>query len=262
MCYDISFTVNMRQLSDYFPDLIFDSQLNLDFDFGTHIMGHSYGEHPIMYRNKEDGRIHCGPMEWGCIPFYVKEEKAFARQRAGMLNARSERILDDAKSYWYKIRNRRCLIPVTGIFEHREIKGWKKKVPYYVQLQNQPAFFLPGLYSVAGVVDTSSGEMTQRFTHTLITRDANDVMKHIHNGGDNKGRMPLFLPLELSKKWLEDDLPELEYKAVLNFEMPSEELKYHPVYTIRSSKLRPDEKSKNEIYEWENLPELGVLNPD
>jgi hypothetical protein len=86
-------------------------------------------------------------------------------------------------------------------------------------------------------------------------------MMNIHNGGDNKGRMPLFLPFEMSKKWLQEELPEVEYRSILNFEMPSDQLKYHPVYTIRSSKLRPDEKAKTEPYEWDKLPELGVLNP-
>src|SRR5947207_10425164 len=107
-----------------------------------------------------------------------------------MLNARSERILDDSKSYWFKIRNRRCLIPVTGIYEHREIAGWKKKVPYFVQLRDQEMFFIPGLYSVAELPNKETGEMIKLFTHTLITRDANSVMRDIHNGGDNKGRMP------------------------------------------------------------------------
>ena len=98
MCYDISFTVNIPQLSDYFPDPVFDDQLNFDFD-GTHIMGHGYGLHPIIYRHREDLQLHCTAMEWGCIPYYVKEEKTFLRQRATMLNARSERILEDTKSY-------------------------------------------------------------------------------------------------------------------------------------------------------------------
>ncbi len=110
--------------------------------------------------------------------------------------------------------------------------------------------------------DATTGEIIKRSTYTIITRNANSVMRDIHNGGDNKGRMPLFLPFELSKKWLEDDLSEENYRHILNFEIPSEELKYHPVFTIRSAKTRPDEKPKNEPYEWENLPELGVLNPD
>ncbi len=44
--------------------------------------------------------------------------------------------------------------------------------------------------------------------------------------------------------------------------MPSDELEYFPVYSIRTPKLRPDNKHKNEYYEWEKLPELGVLDPE
>ena len=65
-------------------------------------------------------------------------------------------------------------------------------------------------------------------------------------------------PFEQSKKWLEEDLTPEDYKAILDFEMPSEEMNYIPVYTIRSHKMRPDDKAKNEYYKWENLPELKL----
>jgi putative SOS response-associated peptidase YedK len=260
MCYDISYTVKVKELADYFPDLEFHGQLELDFDGNVHIMGHSYGEHPIIYRPAE-GKLLCRSMEWGCIPFYVKDEKTFIRQRATMLNARSERILDDTKSYWHKIKNRRCLIPVNGIYEHRAVKGWKKKVPYFIKLKDQDMFFLPGLYSAVELPDTETGEVLKRYTFTLITRAANDVMANIHNDGDNKNRMPLFLNADLSKLWLSDELSETDYKTILDFEMPSENLDFKPVFTIRSAKLRPDEKEKNEFWEWEKLPALGDINP-
>jgi putative SOS response-associated peptidase YedK len=261
MCYDISFTVNMRELADYFPDLIFDEQVEIDFSKAIHIIGHSFGNHPIIFRDPADSQLHTRLMEWGCIPFYIKDEKAFLRQRASMLNARSERILDDAKSYWHKIRNRRCLIPVTGIYEHRAIKSWKKKVPYYVTVKKQPVFFLPGLYSVAELPDRQTGEISKRYTYTLITRNANELMSSIHNDGDNAFRMPLFLPLAVSKKWLDADLPEEEYRRILTYEIPGEELNHWPVFTVRSPKERPDLKAKNERYDWEGLPALGQMNP-
>jgi putative SOS response-associated peptidase YedK len=119
-------------------------------------------------------------------------------------------------------------------------------------------FFIPGLYSVAEIVDKETGEMVKHWSYTLITRDANSVMRQIHNDGENKGRMPLLLPFELSKKWLDEELTQEEYKAILDFEMPSGELDYKTVFTIRSPKLRPDDKAKNEFYQWENLPELEI----
>lgn len=262
MCYDISFTVNIKEITDYFPELIFDTQIEINFDATIHIIGHDYGTHPIIYTNRQHFKPHCRLMEWGCIPYYVKDEKQYVRQRASMLNARSERILTDEKSYWNKIKNRRCLIPVTGLYEHREVKGWKKKVPYFVRLKDQPMFFLPGLYSVAEIPDQETGEVIKRWTYTLITRSANEVMRMIHNGGENKYRMSLFLPFELAKNWLDEELPLERYKEILDFEMPSEQLEYYPVYTIRSPKLRPDNKLKNEFWEWEKLPILGAMNPD
>jgi len=201
-------------------------------------------------------------MEWGCIPYYVKDEKQFVRQRASMLNARSERILGDEKSYWYQIRNRRCLIPVTGFYEHRAIKGWKNKVPYFIRLKHQPLFFIPGLYSVAELPDTSTGEMIKRWTYTLITRDANDLMGKIHNSGEGKGRMPLMVPLAYAMAFLNDGLADEEYQDILRYEMHTDEMDYHPVFTIRSSKQRPDELKKTDYWEWQNLPELGVADPD
>ena len=257
MCYDISFTVKLKELPAYFPDLETSLQLELNFD-GTHIMGHSFNMHPIIYLDRENNKLTVRPMEWGVIPFYVKDEKSFLRQRVSMLNTRSERILGDEKSYWYKIRNRRCLIPVTGVYEHRAIKGWKKKVPYFINLKEQPMFFLPGLYSVTDLPDLETGEMIKRFTFSLITRNGNDLMKKIHNDGENRGRMPLFLPLNLSKEFLDENLSSERYGEILQFEMPEQKMNAITVYTIRSSKPRPDGKAKNEYWEWEKLPETSL----
>ena len=255
MCYDISFTVNIKKLADYFPDLIFDEQIEMNFE-PVHIIGHNYGNHPIIYKNREDELLHCLLMEWGCIPFFVKDEEAYKKQRATMLNARSEKILEDPKSYWYKIKNRRCLIPMTGFYEHREVKGLKKKIPYFISLKDQQTFFLPGLYSVAELPNKETGEIEKRFTFTLLTRAANKLMEQIHNGGANKHRMPLMLPFELSKKWVTEEISVEDYKAILAYEMPVEKMDYKSVYSIRTTEERPDEKAKNEMYKWENVPEI------
>lgn len=256
MCYDISFTVQMKQLVDYFPDLIFDEQIKINFE-PVHIMGHSYGEQPVIYTNREDGKIHLKLMEWGCIPFYIKNEKAFLKQRATMLNARAERVVKDQKSYWNKIRNRRCLVPVSAFYEHREVPKFKKKVPYLIKLKQEDIFFLPGLYSVAELPDEQTGEMQKRFTFTIITREANSLMKQIHNGGPNQGRMPLILTRQMAMRWVQTELNDEAISALLDYEIPSEALDYHTVYTIRSQE-RPDGKEKNQPFEWESLPELNL----
>jgi putative SOS response-associated peptidase YedK len=257
MCYDISFTVNVRQLSDYFPDLVFDDQIKIDFEQAVHIIGHTYGLHPVIYKNRETNQLHCKLMEWGCIPFYVKDANSFKKQRASMLNARSERILNDPKSYWNKIKNRRCLVPVSGFYEHRKVQGLKNKVPYIIKLKDQPLFFLPGLYSVTQLPD-EHGELQEVWTFSIVTRQANKVMAQIHNDGENVERMPLLLPFELSKKWVSEDLDDASYREILGYEMSSQHLEYHPVYTIRSPKARPDGLAKDAYYDWGSLPEIIV----
>jgi putative SOS response-associated peptidase YedK len=255
MCYDISFKADIKEISDYFPEITYDDQIEIDFNHSAHIMGHSYQEVPVVYTNREDFKPHCKLMEWGCIPFYVKEEAKFLKQRASMLNIRSERILEDQKSYWYKIRNRRCLLPITAFYEHREVPGQKKKVPYHISLKNQSLFLIPSLYSVTEVADME-GIIRKRFTMALITRTANSVMKQIHNGGDNAYRMPLMVPAEFYKLWLSEDLTPGDYKMILDFEMPATELKYYTVDSIRSRTPRPDGKAKDEYFTWENIPDL------
>jgi putative SOS response-associated peptidase YedK len=258
MCYDLSFLAKLAAIVAQFPTIEFDEQLQINYDASMHIVAHSFGEHPIIYQNREDQQLHVRLMEWGCIPYYIKEEQSFLKQRTMMLNARSERILGDTTSYWYKIRNRRCLIPVTGIFEHRKIEKWTKKVPYFIHQKNQDLFFLPGLYSVAELPNKETGELEKRWSFTLITRAANSLMQQIHNDGENKWRMPLFLPTDLVKEWVSEDLSAERLQQLLDFEMPATELACWPVFTIRSSKERPDGKQKNEPYEWENLPALST----
>ena len=74
MCYDISFKVEIRHLSEYFPDLVHDDQISLNLEAAVHIIGHAYGNHPIIYRDiKGDGKLHIRLMEWGCIPYYIKD---------------------------------------------------------------------------------------------------------------------------------------------------------------------------------------------
>jgi hypothetical protein len=45
---------------------------------------------------------------------------------------------------------------------------------------------------------------------------------------------------------------------IINYELPKAELEAWPVFTIRSSKERPDGKEKIEPFKWEGLPELEI----
>ncbi len=254
MCYDISFSSNIQLITDYLPDLVIDQQLNFDFDMAIHVMAQAYRKYPVIINDAGTHKLM--PFEWGVIADYMNTPEKIKQSRQYMCNAQSEKIIQDKKSFWRRIRSKRCLIPVTGIFEHREIKGWKNKVPYFIHIKDRPMFCIPGLYHYSPLPDVETGEI--KGTFTLITRSANSVMKQIHNGGPNVYRMPLFLPKELELKWLQPDLTDEGIQEILDFEMPSAQLDHWPVFTIRSTKPRPDSKEKTARYEWPNLPPLGV----
>jgi hypothetical protein len=83
-------------------------------------------------------------------------------------------------------------------------------------------------------------------------------MRHIHNGGGEKHRMPLFFTKAFELLWMKEGLTDAEMRQLFAFEMPEEELEYDTVYTIRTKKERPDGKGKLEHYSWKNLPPLGT----
>jgi putative SOS response-associated peptidase YedK len=253
MCHDISFSANSIELiTDYLPNLIVGEQ-NFDFSTTTHVLAQAFRKYPIVHL--QDNLPHLKYFEWGVVADYMNTPEKVKEYRSSMVNIRSEKLLDDKRSVWYRLRKQRCLIPVTGFFEHREIKGWTKKVPYHIKLQNRSLFFLLGLYNYSPIPDIETGEL--KGTFGIVTRSSNTVMSQIHNHGPNKHRMPVILQPEKAVKWINQDLTDEDLRNFLNYSIPDNELKVFPVWTIRTTKERPDFKTKIDPFEWENLPTLG-----
>jgi putative SOS response-associated peptidase YedK len=229
MCYDISFSTKIEALKDYLPDLEIDRQTRLEFGNLDHVIAQDAPVYPVI--TFEDNHYKLNAFEWGVIAIYMRTPEQIKKGRTSTANARSEKIIQDHKSLWYKMRKSRCLIPVTGLFEHREVKGWKKKVPYLIKQKNRPIFCIPGLYNYPFRPNPDTGEI--KGTFTLITRPGNELLQQIHNSGPNAFRMPLFLPKKLEQKWLLPDLADEEIEEVLDYEVPSEKLRAFPVYTFR-----------------------------
>ncbi|RYZ55196.1 MAG: DUF159 family protein [Sphingobacteriales bacterium] len=253
MCYDISFSTTIELVTQYIPDIVVDPQLGINYDLNVHLQAQAHRKYPVVIFDNAEYKLK--PFEWGVIADYMNTPEKIKKMRSQMCNARSEKLIEDRKSYWHRIRRKRCLIPVTGFYEHREVKGFKTKIPYHIELKGRELFFIPGLYHYPNKADVETGEITGTFT--LLTRAANPLMAQIHNSGDQAGRMPLMLPKELETKWLLPDLSDEEISEILAYEMPADDLNYKPVYTIRTTKERPDGKGKLDPYEWPNLPPLG-----
>ncbi len=255
MCYDVSFAAGVGTITQYFLDLDI-NQVDFDPSALLHVQAQAYRKYPVVITGEQGLQLQL--FEWGIIPEYFDTPEKIKKGRSSMCNARSEKIIDDKRSYWHRIRNKRCLVPVTGIFEHREVKGFKNKIPYFIRLRSREMFCLPALYHYPHKADVETGEVTGTFS--VVTRAANELMSKIHNSGDQAFRMPLFLPKELELKWLDNNLPDEEFRSLLEYELPSEELEFHPVFTIRTTKERPDGLTKIDPYKWTNLPELGEEN--
>lgn len=253
MCYDISFSTTIELVTQYIRDIIVEPQIRSNDNRMYHLQAQSHRTWPVIVF--DTGRYRLKPFEWGLIADYMDTPEKIKKMRSQMCNARSEKIIDDKKSYWHRIRGKRCLVPVTGFFEHREVEGYKNKIPYHIWLKEREMFCLPGLYHYPNRADVETGEVSGTFT--LITRTANPVMAQIHNSGDQAFRMPLLLPKELEIKWLLPDLSDAEMADILAYEMPAGQLAYEPVYTIRTTKERPDGKEKLAKYNWPRLPPLG-----
>ncbi|MFN0274920.1 MAG: SOS response-associated peptidase [Chitinophagales bacterium] len=252
MCYDISFSTVMKTLKDYFPDIVMETQLSVDFENKDHVLAQAFSKYPVIVF--QEGKFRLREMEWGVIAAYMDTPDKIKQGRQWMCNAQAEKVAEKS-SYWHRIRKSRCLIPVTGIYEHREVTGLKNKIPYYVWQKKRSVFFLPGLF--APYTDKETGEIINAFT--VITRGANSVMKQIHNGGSNKNRMPLFLNFELEQKWVMPDLTDEELLEIMKFEIPSETLDFRTVFTIRGRSQRPDGLKKIEEYNWgTGVPEIEV----
>lgn len=260
MCWDISLRTDIELVKQSYPK-IRDERKRIDYDYTyfENVQAITFPNYPILYRDKESGDLGLVEMEWGVLPSYIKDAKLQTDRRRNMVNVRSERILEDKKSYWYRLRNQRCLIPVSGTYEHRKINGWKKKVPYFIAEKGRDLFYLPGLYQWHETIDVD-GVVEKVGSFGMLTRAANNVMANIHNDGPNKHRMPLFLPNDLEELWL-SDISDEEMMPILNFEIAEKDLSYHPVYTLRGYPNRPDDGHRYDTFDWDGLPPLGTDKP-
>lgn len=255
MCWDISLHTDIEIVKQSFKIRDERRQLQYDLSRMENVQAIMFPQYPIIYRDKDGGGLGLTEMEWGILPTFISDPKLQTDRRRNMVNARSERILEDHKSYWYRLRNQRCLIPVSGTYEHRKISGWTKKAPYYITEKGRNIVYIPGLYQWHETIGPL-GEPERMGSFALITRTANEVMKQIHNDGPNKHRMPLFLTEELERHWL-DDLDEAAIQEVFSYEIQPDGLEYYPVYTLRGYPTRPDKRHRYEPYHWDGLPPLG-----
>ena len=189
-------------------------------------------------------------LTWGLIPWWTKSRADANQIRVRTLNCISEEAFDKS-SFKEAIRERRCLIPCTGFYEWRWFNGGKNKYPYFVHLKDQELFSLAGVWSEW--TDKSTGEVLS--TYSVLTTKANALMEKIHN---SKKRMPVILPDEFEKDWLN---PNLTKEDVLALCQPFDAEKM-TAYTISKmiTDKRIDNKNVPEVAKPFEYPELALMD--
>ena len=122
-------------------------------------------------------------LRWGLVPSWAKD-MAIGNS---LTNARAETVASKP-AFRSAFRRRRCLIPTDGFYE------WKRdispKQPYYIHRRDDLPFAMAGLWECW---DGGDGPLE---TCTIITTEANELMRPIHD------RMPVILAANDYSAWL------------------------------------------------------------
>lgn len=146
---------------------------------------------------------------WGLIPSWSKQPET----KYSMINAKAE-TLDKKRSYKGPFEKRRCLVIADGFYEWK--KTGKNKQPYRIRLADESLFAFAGLYEIW------KNEEQVLPSFTIITTKPNAVMENIHN------RMPVILPSDVERRWLDQSLDTDELKTLLK-PYPKDDLHAYPV---------------------------------
>lgn len=149
--------------------------------------------HPqLLTISQRDGQLQSEQMQWGLMPSWNKPLTDMLKLSNNTLNAKSETIFELA-SFKGSINKFRCVLPVDGFYEYKEVG--KVKLPYFIHPKEQPYFNLACLY--AFYKNPLNKEWIKSFA--IITAPANELMADIHN---TKFRQPVIISDEQVNAWL------------------------------------------------------------
>jgi putative SOS response-associated peptidase YedK len=158
--------------------------------------------HPLLPMIRQDG-LHL--YQWGLVPYWSKDTDFADSIRSKTLNAKGETVFEKP-SFRGSIVSKRCLLPVNGFFEWREVN--KVKYPYFIKLRG------PDIFSLGCICDSWTDRQTGevRDTFSIITTPANPMMEKIHN---LKKRMPLIIGRDDEAAWVDPDLGAAGIKRLI-----------------------------------------------
>lgn len=214
-------------------------------------MGFQHQKIPVITNDKPN---EIQFFHWGLIPHWVKD-KTSAREIAGKcLNARSESIFEKP-SFRFAAKDRRCIIPLSGYYEHFWFdRSGKTKVPYFIKRKDNRPLYMAGLWEAW--VNKETGEEVN--TCTILSTNANRKLSIVHNRNPDDPRMLVILDFEQIDQWLSpfESITDQQHLESMCTPYPEDELEIYPVPQLRGKNGVGDviEASSPFVYNLIGLP--------
>lgn len=166
----------------------------------------------------KEGHRQLGTFHWGLVPSWAKDPSIGNR----MINLRADTV-KGKPSFRRTLGKRRCIIPIDGFYEWKDMGKGRKKQPFYIRSKTGEPLALAGLWEVWKDPEQQDAEWLK--SCTIITTDPNALLKPIHN------RMPVIIPPESWDAWLDPDNDDLDALEQLLKPAPEDLLELFPVST-------------------------------
>src|SRR5262245_29450802 len=176
MCGRFKLSANRQRLKDTFP-LWEIPEIEPRFNIAP-------TQSVLAVRQQENAKPQGAFLRWGLIPSWAKDNKL----SASLINARADSVATKP-SFRTAFKRRRCLILADGFYEWR--KGNAPKQPFHIHRRDGEPFAFAGLWEIWG------GEQPALESCTIITTDANEVIRPLHD------RMPVILDQRDYARWLD-----------------------------------------------------------
>ena len=164
----------------------------------------------ILVARELDGKREGVAMRWGFIPSWAKDKKM------AQINARADTAAEKPM-FRSAFKKRRCLILADGYYEWKT--NGKQKQPFFFRLKDEAPFIFAGLW------ETWQDEEGSIETCAILTTDANNLTKEVHN------RMPVILTGDDALAWIEPGDDKEKLKGILQPFSP-DNMTYYPVDSI------------------------------
>lgn len=248
MCYHYSTYLTAKQILERFAAKKKNKQQGSLFEPVHHVTGFAFPQMPVVTAPTGVPELH--QYYWGLIPRWVSNEDFAKKIRAQTLNARSETILEKP-SFRSAVQTNRCLVPATGFYEWHTTTD-KRKIPHYIYLKDAQPFAFAGIYDEW--LNRATGELVR--TYSIATTEANPLMAHIHN---SKKRMPVVLPPQHERAWIDPNLPATEAVKLLQ-PLLEDAMQTHTIsklITTRGENTNVPEVHKRHTWPGYHLPGEG-----